>query len=120
MNEAKHTPGPWHLRMHPPSEWSPDEYPDAVVGSDGKHIVLSCVTLAMSREGEPLANTRLIAAAPDLLAELKAVVAQIEDYERVNNLAPNPGRKHCWDSVARAHAAIAKATVGPLRDNTAV
>ena len=34
---------------------------------------------------------------------LKAVLRDIEEYERVNNLAPNPGRKYCWDSVANAY-----------------
>lgn len=43
-----------------------------------------------------------------LRATLKTVVDQIEDYERINNLAPNPGRKHCWDSVAQAHAILAE------------
>jgi hypothetical protein len=41
-----------------------------------------------------------------LLAALKAVVADVLDYEMINNLAPNPGRQFCWDSVARADAAI--------------
>ena len=53
-------------------------------------------------------SARLIAAA-DLLAALKAVVSDILGYEKVNNIAPNPGRKYCWDSVARAHDIIAKA-----------
>lgn len=33
---------------------------------------------------------------------LTAVVDNILDYERVNNLSPLPGRKYCWDTVARA------------------
>ena len=37
---------------------------------------------------------------------LKDVVSDILEYERVNNLAPNPGRQFCWDSVARAHAVL--------------
>jgi hypothetical protein len=37
---------------------------------------------------------------------LRAVVADVHEYERVNNLHPNPGRKYCWDSVARAHRLI--------------
>ncbi len=47
-----------------------------------------------------------------LLAEcgtaLKTIVDQIEDYEHINNLSPNPGRQYCWDSVAAAHALLAK------------
>jgi len=37
-----------------------------------------------------------------LVQALRALVDQINDYERVNNLAPNPGRTECWDTVARA------------------
>lgn len=58
------------------------------------------------------ANARLIAAAPDLLDALQNLVADILDYERINNLAPSPGKDDCWQSVTRARAAIAKATGG--------
>ena len=37
---------------------------------------------------------------------LKDVIADIHEYERVNNLAPNPPRIECWDSVARALKAL--------------
>lgn len=37
-----------------------------------------------------------------LKAALEALVDNVLDYERVNNLHPNPGRKYCWDTVARA------------------
>lgn len=43
----------------------------------------------------------------ELLAALKALVADTEDYERVNNLAPAPGKLHCWRSMQIARAAIA-------------
>jgi hypothetical protein len=33
---------------------------------------------------------------------LEDVLRDITDFERANNLAPNPGRTECWDSVARA------------------
>ena len=52
---------------------------------------------------------RLRASNAELVGTLKAVVADILDYERVNNLSPNPPRTECWDSVTRASAAIAKA-----------
>jgi len=41
-----------------------------------------------------------------LRAALERVLADIAEYERVNNLAPNPGRQYCWDSVANAHAVL--------------
>jgi hypothetical protein len=37
---------------------------------------------------------------------LVQVLADIDDYERVNNLAPNPGKKDCWQSVTHARAAL--------------
>lgn len=33
---------------------------------------------------------------------LTALVDNVLDYERINNLAPSPGRKYCWDAVAHA------------------
>jgi hypothetical protein len=41
-----------------------------------------------------------------LRAALEGVLADIADYERVNNLAPNPGKKYCWQSVEIAHRAL--------------
>lgn len=41
-----------------------------------------------------------------LRAALAALVADIEDYERVNNLAPSPGQQSCWQSVTRAKALL--------------
>jgi len=37
---------------------------------------------------------------------LRAVVRDINEYEHANNLAPNPGRAECWDSVAHAKAVL--------------
>lgn len=45
----------------------------------------------------------------DLVQALQALVDQVNDYERVNNLAPNPGRTECWDTVARAKTVLAAA-----------
>lgn len=42
----------------------------------------------------------------ELRAALERVLADIAEYERVNNLAPNPGRQYCWDSVAHAHTVL--------------
>lgn len=39
---------------------------------------------------------------------LKDVVSDVLEYEKSNNLAPNPGRKYCWDSVERAVALLEK------------
>lgn len=45
----------------------------------------------------------------ELLMALKDVVADVLDYERVNNLSPAPGRKYCWASVAQAVGVIERA-----------
>ena len=41
-----------------------------------------------------------------LRSALKALVDNVLDYERVNNLSPSPGRKYCWDTVANAVAIL--------------
>lgn len=41
-----------------------------------------------------------------LRAALKNVCDDVLAYERINNLAPSPGRKYCWDSVGDAIAIL--------------
>lgn len=43
-----------------------------------------------------------------LLGALKAVMRDIDEYERVNNLSPNPGKKDCWQSVTFAKQIITR------------
>jgi hypothetical protein len=114
---GEHTPGPWSV----PHFAEPDTNCNCgYVLCD--HLMGAVATVHCSGEGadwqkhgdnpkfaEAVANARLIAAAPDMYEALKALVAQILDYEKVNNLSPNPGRKYCWDNTERAVAAIAKA-----------
>ena len=54
-------------------------------------------------------NERLRAVNVEMLAALKALVANVLDYEKINNLSPAPGKRDCWQSVTQARAAIAKA-----------
>ena len=49
------------------------------------------------------ASARILA----LEEALRRVVADVNDYERVNKLHPNPGRTECWDSVAHAKSVLA-------------
>jgi len=40
--------------------------------------------------------------AAELLEALNNLIADIDDYENVNNLSPNPGHQECWQSVEKA------------------
>jgi hypothetical protein len=67
MNTAKHTPGPWGIR----DEWHGDGkevYPSSVKFEIGEPSEL-CVVTGLYDQCE--ANSRLIAAAPDLLEALQ-------------------------------------------------
>ena len=55
-----------------------------------------CMALRAEKDAE---NERLRTA-------LQALVADIEEYESINNLAPNPGKQDCWQSVTRAKAIL--------------
>jgi hypothetical protein len=103
MADAKHTPGPWTYVENIEACYAFGTNEGWEVGNADEQVGLAFVP---GRE----ANARLIAAAPDLLAALEALVAQALDYEKVNNLAPNLGRTYCWDTVERAVKVIAKAT----------
>lgn len=79
--DSKHTPGPWKVI---PSPYGP-QYKCVQYGKDDRYTSLEMLP----------ADARLVAAAPDLLESLQAVL-KIAD------------RKH--DAFDAAHAAIAKAT----------
>ena len=91
---TKHTKGPWTL--------------------DASRMVLGpCFTGELAsivdkvRGGSPEqadANASLISAAPDLLVALKGLLADITEYQTLNNLG---GEDNHWQVIARA--AIAKA-----------
>lgn len=77
------------------------EFPNGVPPTVYYQVALEIADCIPSPDGERNGLTEKMAIA-ELRRALRAVVADIHEYERVNNLAPNPGRKECWDSVARA------------------
>lgn len=94
-----------------------------VDGPGGERVALCDEDIKMgvfTRE----ANARLIAAAPDLLAALRAVVASLESIEAFRDtdgnlrIAPNDGGSLCYsgavlrERLSAARAAIAKAEGG--------
>ena len=101
---SAHTPGPWRDiggcgQVFAEVDW--DQSVDRVI------VMSQLASVDTSRKtGE--ANARLIVAAPDLLAALQAIVAELD----------GPGRPYSSDSYAPEHfvtaakAAIAKATNG--------
>ena len=101
----KHTPGPWVF--YAPSSWTDGLgyiRPDPEDGLEIAHHGDDDRSAA-----ENLANARLIAAAPDLLAELKRVTDHLSDWTSAHSMectAEIDAALHC------ARAAIARATGG--------
>lgn len=103
-NTVKHTPGPWRAAKaaHGVIDIFDSRDRDIVTIFGGG-------VEAESKE----ANARLIAAAPDLLEALKALLADCEEYSRINNLHNRDGTPATNHSMHMACAAISKATGSP-------
>ena len=71
MSAAAHTPGPWHT----PARKHGTRYVEARIGCGLLQEVAACGPTEVPEQQE--ANARLIAAAPDMLAALKAIVLWI-------------------------------------------
>lgn len=98
---VKHTSGPWDF-----VEGNKDRGSQSVVrfkGQDDFPIAyVVCEAYNVKQRAEDIANARLIAAAPDLLQILEAIV---EDVGHGGG-----GAKLCEQFLVRAKATIAKAT----------
>lgn len=94
-----HTPGPWRLSVA--ETWPFDVR--VVDGADRRVVVLDMAHYStrdktlpdvLERDpeanGEVIANARLIAAAPDLLFQLRALVTAIDECFRLGIPAPSP------------------------------
>ena len=103
MSKQKHTPGPWVVREDPRT-FRPS------IEKEDRTYFIAHVDECMAKE----ANARLIAAAPDLLADLREAAATLRRYEALHRA------KGTDDSTAKAEvnaalaarfeATIAKAT----------
>jgi hypothetical protein len=100
MMEAKHTPGPWFIT-------DGDEWTDGIHTETPEQGIWS-VAYANKRRHEFVANKRLIAAAPELLAALTSLLAMCERQSDFND----DGDGRMFD---RARAAIAKAIGAPCQ-----
>ncbi len=98
-----HTPGPWHR-----DDGADKEYGVGYMICDGPHIIAKIAGMGypLGKGGHPTsdANARLIAAAPDLLAALDALIGLRDKPHGFHDLE--------WYEPAfdQARAAIAKAT----------
>ncbi len=100
-----HTPGPWHCGTLRETGINAGIDVDA---DNNSNLALVHHEPLDRDSGETKANARLIAAAPDLLAALEGLLADIAEYQTINKLG---GEKNHWQVQARA--AIAKATGQP-------
>ncbi|HAB18494.1 MAG TPA: hypothetical protein DCE44_18890 [Verrucomicrobiales bacterium] len=116
MSEAKHTPGPWTidevtdkygitLMVNRIWESDPSEGTDEDGGTFHTDEVAEIVM--DYADGIPLANARLIAAAPDLLAACEAWDTGFVDGEQID---AEQFRQWVNERRRMARAAIAKAT----------
>lgn len=79
MTEIAHTPGPWSLKFSETRPWSTEPRLEDIVDGLGRKLYLPAIGITSDREGEGLANARLVAAAPDMLAALRNVQKLISE-----------------------------------------
>jgi hypothetical protein len=96
-----HTAGPWTAK------WS--KYREGVVivqaGMPSNRILAQFDGDGDGPDEQSLADAHLIATAPELLQALKGLLADIEDYQRINNLG---GENNHWQVISRAVLAKAE------------
>ncbi len=90
MSESKHTPGPWKIWEH-----GGKDDPSCKIFAELSGLKELSVGIAQTIGGNDEANARLIAAAPELLAELKRLQESFG-----------------WDETHPASKIIAKAEKG--------
>jgi len=98
---SKHTPGPWR-------EWSAE-----IEGTDGSKIgqlYARPEDHGTWGPGVADANTRLVCAAPDLLAALRSLVLVLSDDP--NDYPDSASHRQVQDKIAHAKSTIAKAQGG--------
>ena len=103
--ETEHTPGPWEATDLSEAHWVETNHRWGIFSASRRVAKVEGVG------GEYEANARLIAAAPDLLEALKAMVAITNDSRGVDGYHLN-GDIAEWDefdAINQARAALAKA-----------
>lgn len=105
MAQSKHTPGPWSFTAA--GRVMSDRYsqPFGVVEAGKKNLICGCFGDVAGGETTAEANARLIAAAPELLEQLRIVTDDLEKVLRARGFRDDP-------KVLAARAIIAKAEGG--------
>ena len=93
--ETKHTKGPWKLITYRPDDGIESASGDRIVSQVGPFF-------DGKRWAEARANGLLIAAAPDLLAELENIVEQYDAWRDLGDAAAEP------PDMEGAHALLAR------------
>jgi hypothetical protein len=93
------TPGPW---------FTGDDHPSVCTMRDGESIQLCAMDTTPFALGEPEANARLIAAAPELLEACRGLLAVVAVGDGWKN--PYEQGTQSYAAIEAARAAIAKAT----------
>ena len=99
----KHTPGPWRITTDFIGVYDKDARCIADMDSESAHEI---------GYDESLANARLIAAAPDLLAALEAVIDDLR--EGIQDAVDN-GANEIWVANARKRLMNARAAIRKAR-----
>ena len=74
----------------PPKDWAIPPPPQSHVRTKSYEVCTCSCAMDAKEEIERLRSA------------LSDVTSDVIAHEKANNLSPNPGRKYCWDSVARA------------------
>lgn len=113
---AQHTPGPWNCERFEDGQNKYCQLANVVAPNFGTICELRYSdstylgdTKADERKATQLANASLIAAAPDMLTALEALVEQAEDAQ---SHIGGRGLASLWIEMEKARAAIAKAKGG--------
>ena len=118
--KSTHTPTPWLVRFDEDRFDSKLSVLEVIDGRDESlnhpqgALVLARVNVSAfaPHMDEPLANARLIAAAPDLLAALNRLIQSLP--EDSNEYPDSASARQVFDSIRFARETISKATGGAL------